>query len=73
MHTNLVAGDENSRRILKGEDVDMKFNRHHDILMRLSLLPHKIVAFNDEGVSHVTEFVLHELCGPQCFNLKKAA
>jgi hypothetical protein len=45
--------------------------RHHQVLSRLSLLPRKILALYGEG--HVSEFVLHELCNKQCFDMLKAA
>lgn len=45
--------------------------RHHQVLSRLSVLPKQILAlYQDE---HVSEYVLHELCNRQCFNMKKAA
>jgi hypothetical protein len=34
-------------------------------------LPRKMIALH--GNENVSEFVLHELCQPRCFNLKKAA
>ncbi len=45
--------------------------RHHQVLSRLSVLPKKILALYQE--EHVSEFVLHELCNKQCFNMKRAA
>jgi hypothetical protein len=45
--------------------------RHNQILVRLSRLPHKMLSIH--GAENTTEFVLHELCQPTCFNLKKAA
>lgn len=34
-------------------------------------LPRKMIALH--GNDNISEFVLHELCHPECFNLKKAA
>lgn len=45
--------------------------RDQMLLTCLSCLPQKIVAMHD--AENITEFVLHELCGKQCFNLTKAA
>jgi len=45
--------------------------RHHEVLKRLSWLPRKMIAVH--GQDNVTEFVLHELCDAQCFNLDRAA
>lgn len=45
--------------------------RHNELLNYLSVLPKKIVALN--GVGSVPEFILHELCHENCFNLSKAA
>lgn len=44
---------------------------HSKILNNLAHLPKKIVSL--EGIANTPEFVLHELCNEQCFNLKKAA
>jgi hypothetical protein len=51
------------RKVLNERDVHMF--RH------LSELPRKIVKLH--GLNNITEFVLHDLCHPDCFNLKKAA
>ncbi len=45
--------------------------RRHQMLTRLTELPVKILSRHD--LENITEFVLYELCGPNCFNLKKAA
>ena len=45
--------------------------RDHMLLTCLSCLPQKILSMH--GKENVTEFVLHELCSKQCFNLTKAA
>jgi hypothetical protein len=45
--------------------------KHNQLLSYLSHLPKKIVAL--EGSSHTPEFILHELCNENCFNLSKAA
>lgn len=45
--------------------------RHLYMLKHLSELPRKILSMH--GHDNVTEFVLHDLCHPHCFNLKKAA
>jgi hypothetical protein len=42
-----------------------------DILHYLSHLPKKILSL--KGHANAPEFVLHELCNPNCFNLSKAA
>ena len=42
-----------------------------DILTTLSSLPHKILSIH--GRENISEFVLHDLCKPECFNLKRAA
>lgn len=47
------------------------FDRHNKILQHLADLPKKIVML--DGVDNVSEFVLHELCHENCFNLEKAA
>ncbi len=45
--------------------------RHRVMLHRLSQLPRFIV--HADGRANVSEFVLHELCAPSCFDLSKAA
>lgn len=52
---------------LQGSAVD----RHRQVLMHISSLPRKILSLYDRD--NVTEFVLHDLCGPACFNLERAA
>jgi len=44
---------------------------HTTLLNYLSHLPKKIVAL--DGVGNTPEFILHELCNENCFNLSKAA
>jgi hypothetical protein len=46
-------------------------DRHHRLLERLTLLPQHIVAAH--GTANLAEFVLHELCDNDCFELRKAA
>ena len=46
-------------------------HRRYMLLNHLSRLPRKMLLL--QGNEHVTEFVLHELCGKECFNLEKAA
>lgn len=50
---------------------DELLHRQQQILNRLSRLPRKILLM--QGKDNVTEFVLHELCNEDCFNLEKAA
>lgn len=45
--------------------------KHNELLKKLSLLPRKIVQAH--GTENVPEFVLHDLCNKNCFNLNKAA
>ncbi len=45
--------------------------RHYELLKCLTCLPHKILSLH--GRDNVTEFVLHDLCNEECFNLAKAA
>lgn len=45
--------------------------RKQQLLYRLSCLPKKIVAAHE--VDNLAEFVLYELCHPECLNLGKAA
>lgn len=44
---------------------------HATLLNYLSHLPKKIVSL--DGMSNTPEFILHELCQENCFNLSKAA
>lgn len=60
-----VKGDCIMKPVIHASD------RHHQVLSRLSLLPRKILALYQE--EHVSEFVLHELCNKQCFDMTKAA
>jgi hypothetical protein len=53
---------------MKQKDLVM---RKHQLLCRLSSLPEKIVSAHE--VENLAEFVLYELCHPECFNLGKAA
>ncbi|HEV2601846.1 MAG TPA: hypothetical protein VGT41_06170 [Candidatus Babeliales bacterium] len=45
--------------------------REHALLKHLAQLPRKILTLH--GRENVTEFVLHDLCDINCFNLNKAA
>jgi hypothetical protein len=45
--------------------------RQHQLLYRLSKLPEKIVSAHE--IDNLAEFVLYELCHPECLNLGKAA
>ena len=45
--------------------------RHAQIVDNLRRLPRKMLQFH--GHDHVTDFVLHELCSKNCFNIPKAA
>lgn len=44
---------------------------HNQLLSYLSHLPRKIVSL--DGIGNTPEFILHELCNENCFNLSKAA
>lgn len=46
-------------------------NNHARVLDSLRRLPRKML--NVHGIDNMTEFVLHELSGKNCFNLQKAA
>lgn len=48
-------------------------NKHCEILSRINLLPKKILSLHSNGDGCIAEFVLHELCGPCCFDFEKAA
>lgn len=45
--------------------------KHCMLLKTISSIPRKIVTLN--GTDNTSEFVLHELCKKDCFDLKKAA
>ena len=45
--------------------------RKQQLLYRLSCLPEKIVSAHE--IDNLAEFVLYELCHPECLNLGKAA
>jgi hypothetical protein len=45
--------------------------RQRDVLERLHSLPVKILSLHEHEC--LSDMVLHDLCGPSCFNLKKAA
>lgn len=45
--------------------------KQHRMLSNLSHLPRRILSLHH--IDNVTEFVLHDLCQEQCFNLNKAA
>jgi len=46
-------------------------HNHSHVIDNLRRLPRKMLLLH--GLDNVTEFVLHELCGKNCFNLQKAA
>src|SRR5579872_468398 len=46
-------------------------DKQYKMLCFLSSLPRKIMGL--QGIDNVTEFVLHDLCHEDCFNLKRAA
>lgn len=46
-------------------------DRHIYILKHLSSIPRKMLSVNEN--ENISEFVLHDLCHKNCFNLKKAA
>jgi len=45
--------------------------RQHDLFKNLSSLPRMILVCN--GCENIFELLLHDLCHPTCFNLKKVA
>lgn len=45
--------------------------KKHAILNCLSAIPQKVLSLH--GTENMSEFVLHEICNPECFNLTKAA
>jgi hypothetical protein len=45
--------------------------RYEHLLKCLTHLPQKILSMH--GMENLTEFVLHDLCNKECFNLSKAA
>lgn len=46
-------------------------SRKHAVLRSLSSLPQKILFLH--GADRMAEYVLHDLCHKECFNIKKAA
>jgi len=48
---------------------------HYDLLLRLCVLPQAInvLHHDDAHGPHTVEYIFHELCGNQCFGLRKAA
>lgn len=50
---------------------DMMMYRHAQIVDNLRRLPRKMLQLH--GRDNMTEFVLHELCSKDCFNIPKAA
>jgi len=52
-------------------DSDKILHRRHAILGCLTQLPRKMLSLKEK--ENITEFVMHELCKPECFNLEKAA
>lgn len=47
------------------------FEKRHRILQQLCHLPKQILRFHEEA--NTSEFVLHDLCGKNCFDIQKAA
>ena len=45
--------------------------KRHEILNNISSLPQKVLSLH--GTENVAEFVLHDLCNQNCFDLQKAA
>ncbi len=45
--------------------------REHAIVCNLRKLPQRILSLHDHD--HITDLVLHNLCGQECFNFNKAA
>lgn len=45
--------------------------KHQNMLCYLNQLPKKMLSLH--GADNITDFVMHDLCNKQCFNLKKAA
>ena len=50
---------------------EAKIKHEHRVLSHLSCLPKKILSLH--GTENIPEFVLHELCDKECFNIEKAA
>lgn len=50
---------------------DERLQRQHEVLRCLSHLPRMMLLLSERD--NVPEFVLHDLCHPTCFNLRKAA
>lgn len=50
---------------------DEILKKHQNVLCFLNQLPKKMLSLH--GTDNVTDFVLHDLCNKQCFNLNKAA
>jgi len=57
---------------MKRNDV---LHKHNELLKFLNHLPRKIVQLHnvEEHLEHIPEFVLHDFCHDECFNLAKAA
>jgi hypothetical protein len=49
----------------------LKLERQNRVLQRLARIPRMMVHIH--GRDDLSEFILHELCGKECFNLRKAA
>lgn len=52
---------------------DELLNRYQSLTRRLSSLPKKIVSLHSQDSKNISEFLLHDLCQQDCFNLNKAA
>ena len=50
---------------------DKSLNHYHKALSHISQLPYKMLTIN--GAQNMSDFVLHELCQEDCFNVNKAA
>ncbi len=50
---------------------DERWDKEYNVLRYLSCIPNKMIGLHDQ--ENITEFVLHDLCCAQCFNLPKAA
>jgi hypothetical protein len=50
---------------------DEKLQRQHEVLRSLNGLPQMMLKLKERD--NIPEFVLHDLCHPNCFNLRKAA
>lgn len=55
----------------RGMEREELLQKQHRMLSCLSHLPRKMLGL--QNVDNITEFVLHDLCNADCFNLNKAA